>query len=179
MNLKGKVKKLARHLERWHAKLKDWLALSMLVLWHVKMRSWHAFYMFARGYVDHVGTHGILGTQFSKLDSNHKVKYWASDNILKDLVRICSLHIISRNDSNSFLLINLQKTKTCPKIRYCSKGYLFWYRHVTLDGFLSTTLCHFNDVQINSRLHLSSSLWGITLRCSLFRKRIDQENVFL
>ena len=29
--------------------------------------------------------------------------------------KVCSLHIISRNHSNTFLLINLQKGKTCPK----------------------------------------------------------------
>ena len=32
-----------------------------------------------------------------------------------DLVRVCSLHITSRNHSNTLLLINSQKTKTCPK----------------------------------------------------------------
>ena len=31
-----------------------------------------------------------------------------------DLVRLCYLHIISRNRSNTLLLINVQKTKTCP-----------------------------------------------------------------
>ena len=32
-----------------------------------------------------------------------------------DLVRVCYLHIISRNRFNTLLLVNLQKTKTCPK----------------------------------------------------------------
>ena len=32
-----------------------------------------------------------------------------------DMVRKCYLHIICRNHSNTILLINLQKTKTCPK----------------------------------------------------------------
>ena len=32
-----------------------------------------------------------------------------------DLVRVCYLHIISRKHSSTLLLVNLQKTKTCPK----------------------------------------------------------------
>ena len=32
-----------------------------------------------------------------------------------DLLNICPLDIISRNHSNTFLLINPQKTKSCPK----------------------------------------------------------------
>ena len=32
-----------------------------------------------------------------------------------DLLSVCCLHIISRNHSNTFLLINLQKTKFCPE----------------------------------------------------------------
>ena len=32
-----------------------------------------------------------------------------------DLSRVCSLHTISRNQNNTFLLINMQKTKTCSK----------------------------------------------------------------
>ena len=32
-----------------------------------------------------------------------------------DPLRACSLKIISRNHTNMFLLINLQKTITCPK----------------------------------------------------------------
>ena len=32
-----------------------------------------------------------------------------------DVVRLCCLHIISRNHSNTLLLVNLKKIKTCPK----------------------------------------------------------------
>ena len=39
---------------------------------------------------------------------------WFLQGIFVDLPRVSSLHIISRNHSNTFLLINLQKTKTCP-----------------------------------------------------------------
>ena len=34
---------------------------------------------------------------------------------LAGLVRVYSLRIINRNHSNTFLLIDPQKTKTCPK----------------------------------------------------------------
>ena len=82
---------------------------------------------------------------FWAIASNHKVsKYWASADLLfliknslecfqprrfvVDLFRICSLHIINRNHSNTFLLINLQKAKTCPKVNHFSNPaniYLF------------------------------------------------------
>ena len=35
--------------------------------------------------------------------------------VVVDLVRVCPLQIIGRNHSKKFLLINLQKRKTCPK----------------------------------------------------------------
>ena len=86
-----------------------------------------------------------LVTGFWAIASNHKVsKYWASTDLLfliknslecfqprrfvVDLFRICSLHIINRNHSNTFLLINLQKAKTCPKVNHFSNPaniYLF------------------------------------------------------
>ena len=61
--LAGKVESLARLLERWHAKLKNWHAIDtmarLLARWHVKMTSWHAFgtLTWARGHVDYAGTH--------------------------------------------------------------------------------------------------------------------------
>ena len=72
-----------------------------------------------------------------------------------DLVRVCYLHIISRNYSNTLLLINLQKT--CPK----------------QTGFCPLLGVYFNDKQINRWLYLSSSLQGISLLFALIRKRID------
>ena len=58
-------------LARWHAKLNNWQARGMLaswhVHWHVKMRNWHAFGTVVHGHVDHAGTYGMHGTQFSKL----------------------------------------------------------------------------------------------------------------
>ena len=72
-------------------------------------------------------TYGGCCRQFDKVT----VKWWVSSDLfflietknvgwflLKrhvDLVRVCYLHIISRNHSNTLLLINLQKTKTCQK----------------------------------------------------------------
>ena len=65
--LAGKVKKLARLLAHWpaklknrHAKLKNWHRFGTFIgtfaYWHVKMRSWHAFGTFACGHVDHAST---------------------------------------------------------------------------------------------------------------------------
>ena len=55
-----------------------------------------------------------------------------------DLVRVSFLHTISRNHSNMFLLINLQKTKTCPNKKHCSNDYLFRYQDFdSLSRFLS------------------------------------------
>ena len=72
--------------------------------------------------------------------SNHKVshKYWASlldqkhDMVwfllrkFVDLVRVYSLLIIGKNNSKTFLLLDLQKNKS--KVKYCNKGYLLWYQ---------------------------------------------------
>ena len=41
------------------------------------------------------------------------------------LARVYFLHIISKNHSNTFLLMNQQK-KNLSKVKYCSPGYLFW-----------------------------------------------------
>ena len=82
-------------------------------------------------------TSGVCFCQFDKVT----VQYWASAGLLfliknnrgrfllkrfVDLLRLFSLHIIKRNHSNTFLFINLQKTKT---LKHCNKGYLFWYAH--------------------------------------------------
>ena len=40
---------------------------------------------------------------------------WSLQKRFVYLVRICYLQMITRNHSNTLLLINLQKTKTCPK----------------------------------------------------------------
>ena len=40
-------------------------------------------------------------------------------------VRVFYLHIISRNHSNTLLLINLQKTKNCPKLNTAGKAVCF------------------------------------------------------
>ena len=46
------VERMARHLARWHVKLKNLHAFDMLAHWHVKMRSWYAFGTLACGHVD-------------------------------------------------------------------------------------------------------------------------------
>ena len=40
---------------------------------------------------------------------------WFLLKMLLDINRVCYLHNISRNHSKPFLLINLEKAKTCPK----------------------------------------------------------------
>ena len=42
---------------------------------------------------------------------------------------------------------------------------------VTLDRFLPTASCYFNDMQINRWLHSSSRFWEIPFHCNLFRKK--------
>ena len=59
------------------------------------------------------------------------------------LARACSLHIINRNHSNTFLLINQPKTKNLSKLKYWNKGCLFGYGHVTLDRFFRNIWCLF------------------------------------
>ena len=66
------------------------------------------------------------------------IKYWADLILIKkitecfllrryvDLVRVYSLLII-RNHYNTFLLTDLQNNKNFSKVKYFSKGYLFWY----------------------------------------------------
>ena len=59
--------------------------------------------------------------------------------LLNRFVHLCtafSLHIISRNHSNTYLLINMQKAKNLFKVKNCS--YVFWYQDFT-DRFLSIT----------------------------------------
>ena len=48
----------------------------------------------------------------SLLNQKHNVEWFLLKRFV-DLFRVC--YIISRSHSNTFLLINLQKTKTCPK----------------------------------------------------------------
>ena len=65
---------------------------------------------------------GIYRPSF--LNQKHNVQWF----LLKRSVDLFRVHyIISRNHPNTFLLINLQK-KDLSKVKYCSKGYLFWYQ---------------------------------------------------
>ena len=49
---------------------------------------------------------------------------WFLRTVFVDLLGACSLSILSKSHSITFLLINMQKTKTCPQCKKCSKGYL-------------------------------------------------------
>ena len=54
---------------------------------------------------------------------------WSLSKRLVDLLRVCYLHMISKNHSNTLLLINLQKTKTCPKKALQQRLFVltFWF----------------------------------------------------
>ena len=56
----------------------------------------------------------ILGICQPLLNQKHNVE-WFLPKWFADLVRVYFLLIISGNHSNTFLIIDLQKTKTCPK----------------------------------------------------------------
>ena len=59
-----------------------------------------------------------------------------------DLVRVYSLLIISRNHSNTFLLLDLQKNRI--EVKYCNKGYLFWYHD--FDRFIQVTVYYLMSI---------------------------------
>ena len=52
--------------------------------------------------------------RFSLLNQKQYVGWFLLKKFV-DLVRVCYVHIISRNHSSMLSLINLQKRKTCPK----------------------------------------------------------------
>ena len=108
--------------------------------------------------------------------SNHQVssKYWVyllyqKDNVawfllrqFVDVVITYSLLINSRNHSNTFLLLDLQKNR-----RYCSKGYLFWY-YIYIWYILWLILIfyiminvYFNDIQLNRWQNCFWNLYSI------------------
>ena len=66
---------------------------------------------------------------------------------------------------NTFLLINLRKTKTCPKLNIvaravCSDPRIFRQVFVHYYFFVNFPV-YFNHVRINGWFHLSRSLWEI------------------
>ena len=153
------------------------------------------------------------------LNRKHNVGWFLVRRFV-DLVRVISLHMISKNHSNTFLLINMQKTKSAKlqqglfvfvslcrfrqvslhkkwsfQLRISSVnmtkpavssgfGHIYWRNPLWKTSFFVQCFypihnVYFNDVQISRSIHLSSSLWGNSLRCDLFRKRIDQTNFLL
>ena len=84
---------------------------------------------------------------------------------------VCSLFLFSRNHSNTFLWINLQKTKTCPKLNtaartICSDARIVTFRQVFVHYYVFVHFhVYLNHMQISRWLHLSRSLWGIPLLC--------------
>ena len=72
----------------------------------------HLRWLFLSVWWSHCSVLGIC--RHSLLNQKHNV-WWFLLKGVADIVRVSSFHIISRNHSNAFLLINLQKTKTCSK----------------------------------------------------------------
>ena len=66
---------------------------------------------------------------------------------------------------------NLPKVKTLPQGLFVLTAGFWQFRQV----FVPLLNVYFNNFQINEWLHLSSSFWGIPLRCDLFRKITDQK----
>ena len=92
----------------------------------------------------------------SLLNQKHNVR-WLLLKRFADLVRACSLHIISRNHSSKILLINLEN-RNLPKVivvwAICSD-----IRILTVQAdFCPLLNVYFNDMQINMWIHLSSGL---------------------
>ena len=67
-----------------------------------------------------------------------------------NLLRVCSLQIISRDHSNTFLLINLQKTKIYPKDNIAARAICSDIVMSLQTGFSPLRNAYFNDMQINS-----------------------------
>ena len=67
-----------------------------------------------------------------------------------DLFRDCFLHVISRNHSNEFFLINLTKKK---KNYPAQSKILQQMPFVLISGFCPLFHAYFNDMQINRWLH--------------------------
>ena len=84
-----------------------------------------------------ISKHKVDICRFSFLNQKHNMR-WFLPKKLVDRLRAFSLHIVSRNYSTTFYLINLQKTKTCPN-KVLQQGLFVATSHVTLDRFLSTT----------------------------------------
>ena len=63
--------KIDTPLAFWHAKLKTWQALGKLACWHndwhVGIEKWEVGTLLASWQVNQAGTHGMHGTQYSKL----------------------------------------------------------------------------------------------------------------
>ena len=61
------------------------------------------------------------------------IKYWADLILIKKITECFLLRryvyslLIIRNHYNTFLLTDLQNNKNFSKVKYFSKGYLFWY----------------------------------------------------
>ena len=84
-------------------------------------------------------------------------------------------HLFSRTALNG-CICSKQKTSSSKKLQ---QGPFVPISSVALDRIRSLLNICFNDMQIKRWLHLSTSLWGTTLCCNLFRERIVQKQIIL
>ena len=83
---------------------------------------------------------------FNKLEDLQEVA-WFLQRSFVDLFRVCSLHIISRNHSNTILLITPQKTRTCPKKYVLQQQGVFRLRSALFRFYpFQTEKMHFPQV---------------------------------
>ena len=111
---------------------------------------------------DEVNFHkcSVLGIcRHSLLEQKHNVG-WVLLRSVVDLAKVCSLNIISRNHSNLFLLIKIQKTKTCPKKNIATRAVCPDTKMLTVQtGFFPLRNVYFDTMQqITELFQLSSSL---------------------
>ena len=94
-----------------------------------------------------------------------------------DLLRVCSLHIPSRNHFKTLLLINVQKIKTRPKYIYRRKSYLFWYhfRQVLVLHLISLLMCANKQVT----RFINQSLGNFPSRYLFRKKNRPEKNCFI
>ena len=87
---------------------------------------------------------------------------------------VCSLHIVTIPTGFCWLTCRKQKLVQNKILQQGLLGLIssFHFRQVFVHYFMSI----FHDMQINRPLHLSSSLWEISLCCHLFKRKIDQKH---
>ena len=94
----------------------------------------------------------------SPLNQKHNVVWFLLSRFV-DLLRICCLHIISINHSNTVLLINLQKTKKLVQSKLLQQGLFVLISSChSRQVFCPLLNVYFNVMQIKRWPHLHVSI---------------------